>query len=388
MSKQTMKKKGSLKKEFGKGLDLFFTPKTPPVPKETKLPAKERVELYTWCDPSNIPFFSRPEYIEAESWIINFTQKTPFCVLFGPTSSGKSRIVQTLSTRYCLHLIEIDCASAKDIKSCIDTANEATQSRSVGSFIGLENDPQTTVKPTSMVVFEHIDALFTLGTKISTTLVNLLSSSRVPIIATCNKNFFKPNDWMRLIYVPKFIDAFSILKESSWFKLSKNQQQTELNMRKLLIMTENDMRRTSLQLMFNDSADKFLTPDEHIYHSLYNENTNKSNIDLALYPEYMDLLTIIDPTDIFWSNLIEPDLTFRPLDSLDSTTKEIYDSIMQKIPIPRTSYMQIPESFEIISTAARNAQFKTRTLKVLPFSKLIPVSDQEIEYYSKLNVYH
>lgn len=372
---------------MGKGFDMLFTitPKTPK--KEAKPLAKTRTEAYMWSDPSNIPFIPTNSYISVESWIVNFHQKMPFCLLYGPTSSGKSRIVHTISVRYCLHLIEIDCASAKDIKSCIDTANEATQSRSVGSFLETENENQSSIKPTSMVVFEHIDALFTAGTKVSQALLNLLSSSRVPIIATCNKNFFKPAEWMLVVYVPKIIDAFSVLKESTWFKQSKNQLQTEMNVRKLLYMTNYDIRQTSLQMMFNDSSEKFLPRDEQIYHSLLNENSDTSTIDLNLYPDYLDLLTSIDSEDLFWNSKIDPNVMSRPLSDTDKFTKEVYDYIGTKFQASRTSYMPITETIEFAAVAAQNCQMKTRTLRVLPLSKIVPITEDDTALFIKAGQY-
>ena len=376
------KKKSRVQIDPGsKGLNLFFplkrTLSTPPVAPRPPTPKKPRnpLDYQLWSSSSLIPFFETDIFEKVDSWISSFSQSRPCCILYGPTSSGKSRIIEQISVKHCLHVIEIDCASVKDVKRCVDESNEATQSRSVGAFSAYQDRT-----PNSLVVFEHLDDLITSSERIPANIVSLLSSARVPILITANNNPFKPEQWLYPVFVTKPDFCIDILMGAVWMKNECRDEWTDY-ITKLLFMTYGDIRKTALQMMCMRNSNNFLPRDEQIYHTIpiyIEEQTETSEIDTELYALLMDNLCINDPNDLYFDHVARSDLVFQPFGHQEQEMREKAKILHKKIPHSRTTYMEDAEILEIGTIAAQNAVMKTRTMKQMPIEG-VQFTSNEIE---------
>ena len=369
-----MRKKKSSPKSGppSRGLDFFFTPKRTistqivyPRPQTPKKP-RNPLNYALWSSSSLIPFVENEAFSKVDAWISSFTQSQPCCLLYGCTGSGKSRIVEQIAIKHCLHVIEIDCASVKDVRRCIEESNEATQSRSVGTLT-----PYKENTPNSVVVFEHFDDLIPSSEKISPQLLALLSASRVPILITSYTNPFKQETWIYPVFVPKSDYCHEILLGSLWMK-NENREQWSDSILKLLFMNFGDIRQTALQMMFMKNSNKYLSRVEQVYRSFpeYVENRSieeEKEIDGELYTLLMDNLCINDPDDLLFDQyIVRDDLVYQPFGQREKEMKERANLLHKRIPHSRTTYMEDVEILEIATTAAQNSVMRTRTMKQMP----------------------
>ena len=355
-----------------RGLDLFFAPKRnvstqivyprPQTPKKPRNP----FDYALWSSSSLIPFVQNEAFNRVDAWISPFTQSQPCCLLYGCTGSGKSRIIEQIAIKHCLHVIEIDCASIKDVRRCIEESNEATQSRSVGSLTAYKENT-----PNSVVVFEHFDDLIPSNEKISPQLLALLSGSRVPILITSYTNPFKPEQWLYPVFVPKSDYCQDILMGALWMKNECREQWGD-SIFKILFMNFDDMRQTALQMMFMQNNHNYLSREEQVYRSFPEFVENKSieenkEIDGELYTLLMDNLCINDPDDLLFNQyIVRNDLVYQPFGHREKEMKERANLLHKRIPHSRTTYMEDVEILEMATLAAQNAVMRTRTMKQMP----------------------
>lgn len=350
------------------GIDLFFTPKRQNssnfVFSRPPKPPQDHFKCDLWASSSLLPFVKTEASEKVEDWISNFTQSRPCCILYGETSSGKSRIVEQIAVRHSLHVIYIDCAIIRDVRKLMEESNEATQSRSVGGSFGegLGNSPN------SLVVFEHFDALVS-NSKVSPTVLQMLSVARVPVIITAYTNVFKPETWLLPVFCSRPENAEQILCDAQWIRKGSNEQYEEYkeSVRKILFMTYNDIRKTALQMMFMRNSHRFLPRDEQLYHSIPSYCVSEDTVDMEMYSVLMDSLCVIDPDDLVFDQYIESDdIIEQPMGYRERKMKEKANELHKRIPHSKTSFMPDAEILEIGSNAAQNAVMRTRTLKMMP----------------------
>ena len=260
-----------------------------------------------WCSSSFIPFCNTKEYNELFEWCQNFTQFCPSCLLYGPTSSGKSRAIEQIALKLLYHIVEIDCAAISSVKELVVACEESTKSKSLGIFCR-KNESQLD-KASSIVVLEHIDSLIPLHNDPSAALINLVSKSRVPLIMTSQRICFSPAEWLKIIPFEIPSNPFDIIKSASWISDEINNTTTNQEIHSLLSFTDNDIRASALQYqVWNNNSNSRLTRHDQIYLSIPTIVQEKDDPKLKreTYADLCDLLLIIDEDDQFFDNYIRP----------------------------------------------------------------------------------
>ena len=221
-------------------------------------------ELY--CSSSMIPFCETPASSALFAWINSWSQACPACLLIGPIGSGKTRLIQHLAVKLGLYIIETDCASVASLKEVVQKSEESTQSHSVGVFSDSSKTELAAVS--SVVVFEHIDALVSDSAPLPRVMANLMSNSRVPILMTANHACIPESSFVHYIWVDKMERPFDALKGALWMRGSGNSLLATQQILNLLNITDNDVRRTALQFQVFPSPEQVIDERERLFLSV------------------------------------------------------------------------------------------------------------------------
>jgi len=340
--------------------------------------------LHLWSDSSLIPFKQTEASKEIYSWMSNWNQSQPTCLLFGPISCGKSRLIEYISKSFSLHIMEIDCASSKNIQKCLIDADEATQSHSVGSLI---SDPgcKDSSSPTSMVVFEHIDAIVTGHSKPPPSFIKLISTSRVPIILTSQVLLLDPAPWLVRICVIPPSDVSSIIMNSVWLKDQILTFDKRSHVDALLQFTDKDIRQTSIQSMWKISSDNFLSKQEQFFLSvpvMVSEILSQSK-KMRVYSGLCDLLSIFGDENDCIEEYIRPISRRIFSKKREYQFESYYNFASDRIPHSDGGLFEKHELVDMTYIAAQNAYEKTRTRKAVSFRGLHSISSDDISEITK-----
>ncbi|KAH0790372.1 hypothetical protein GPJ56_005668 [Histomonas meleagridis] len=305
-----------------------------------------------------IPFFETENSKEFLKWCTNWNQSEPCCLLVGKTSSGKSRIIETIAFNLKLHIIEIDCASISGLKELIANATEATKSHSVGGFIDHTEIDYT--KLSSIVVFEHIDALIQKPSQVTKGVLDLLFNTRIPIVMTSYINPFNQSKKLKVIYCNPPEDPFGVLSSSLWMVIDKSHKKQLSN---ILKFSNFDIRKTALQFQVGPDVRDLVPPDIKFYLSIpqyiFEEERNEREI-RDMYMVLTDLLISIDPEDQICKQYHrEIDDTFDDL-SRKNEIEEVYQIINENVPMSRLPPAEFEEVAELIHTACEFPLSPTR----------------------------
>lgn len=85
--------------EFSR-FDIFMTQKQNP--NASKL-------SFLWSHSLNLPFIETESFQNVSKFIHSWSNIKPFLILYGNISSGKSRLIKSVSSKFLLNLVEIDC---------------------------------------------------------------------------------------------------------------------------------------------------------------------------------------------------------------------------------------------------------------------------------------
>lgn len=259
-----------------------------------------------WSSSELIPFQETYQSREFMNWLSNFSADRPCCLLCGPTSSGKSRLIEVCSFRKRYHIIELDCASISGIKELIANADESTQSRSVGTVNGVFE--RSNARENSIVVLEHVDALIPACGNVPKSLLGLCARSKVPFVMTSYTDRLSPQPWLTVINCTRNPSAFQVIMNSYWMRGLTNDIGARQHIHTLLNFTEGDIRRTSLQFQIMKNSDHVIDRQEKIYLSIpqvVNE-TNDKKKKRHKYSMLCDCLLNIDPDDSLFNDYIRP----------------------------------------------------------------------------------
>ena len=231
-----------------------------------------------------IPFCDTPASNSLFQWFQGWSQSCPSCLLFGPVGSGKTRLIEHVAVKIGAYVIELDCASITGIRELIQTAEESTQSHAVGIFGDTAKTDLSSIS--SIVVFEHFDALVRPSEPVPRAFANLLTNSRVPILITANRECLPESSFMHSIHVERPQRPFAILIGALWMRGSTGSLIARQQIMNLLEITGGDIRRTALQFQVFPAADQVIDRREKLFLSVPTIVAERENS-----PEWYALLT-------------------------------------------------------------------------------------------------
>lgn len=325
-----------------------------------------------------LPFFETFSSIEFEIWLQTLSSSQKVCLLYGETSSGKSRMIEHFGTKYCYCITEVDCASCESITKCMSIYSESTQSHSVSGLM-LQSSRQSS-SSNSMVVFEHVDSFLLENKEIPNKFFVFLKNSKVPVILTANWNVFGNNPDIRIIEVNKHQNPMEIFQSSRFYLGSTDKNELLSSIKSLLLYTENDIRKTAAQIQCLNSAEKFFSSDEYFYY-LIPERSECSGRDYHLYTEFLSSIDTFGGENVL-SDFVSFDNNIPQITPFSKKRENYMRHKIQNISrrIPHTKYWntELIDMLTIISYGARHSIQKTRSSVSLPFSVKLDFSQAEI----------
>jgi hypothetical protein len=278
-------------------------PLSTPAPR--RLPSTIQSDDRLWCSSSLIPFQATRQSDELLEWATNWSQSSPACLLYGPTASGKSRLIEWLSQELGSHVVEIDCASAASVRDVTGTAEEATKCRSVGNFASPAGAAFASSK-SSMVVLEHVDSLLARpGGQVPAALLALVSAARVPTLMTANTACFPPSPWLRSIRCAKSRDPFRVLTRAVWMVGTAHLLDVQGEIRAILAFTDNDIRRAALQYQARRGCHGLVDRREELWLSAPIAAAERQ-FDRHFFSNFCDCLLYADCDDVFFDPYVRP----------------------------------------------------------------------------------
>lgn len=315
-----------------------------------------------YCASSLIPFFPTSSSNQFYSWCENWTQAQPSCFLVGPTASGKSRMIETVSFMMKYHIIEIDCASISGIKELITNAMESTQSHSVGGLLekGFEIDYAN--KLSSIVVLEHIDALIEKKEHATKAFLDLILKSKVPLVMTGYENTFVKENEKRIAIIncTLYDKPIKILSSALWFQ---SLEKTEIRkLEKLLLFTNKDIRKTALQFQVKPDVEDLVDNNSRFYMGMkkriFQEETENGKREM--YSKLTDLLISLDQYDGVFEDYFD-DIKDNYWDQLrEKEINDYYKLIKNKFSLQNTTQIEFVEISSLVYESCKNPIKKTR----------------------------
>lgn len=337
---------------------------------------------------SLIPFHKTNEYYEFLGWIQNWTQSQPSCILFGPTASGKSRLIQQIASELLCHIIEIDCASVSGVKELVATIHESTKSRSVGIFLNHDNSNYDSA--ISMVVLEHIDSIIPMHSLPPASIKNLISKSLVPLVMTSQYLCIQPAEWLKIIHLHCLHDTFSIIKSAIWLKDSINEFSTNQAIHSLLSFTDQDIRRTALQYqVWNNESNSLLSRDQQIYLSIPFCVQKKENIKekREFYADICDLFISVNHDDQIFNSYIYPISSDFRSPRREKSFKTYADFAKTRVKHQNYGVFEDLELTEIVYQACINDTSYTRNSTKVSLPPGHDIKPNDIQYVKSWNLW-
>ena len=306
-----------------------------------------------WCNSELIPFYETDSFKELKNWFNKWPLLGKSCLLYGDLSSGKSRLIETLSLENNLHIYEVDFTLSKNINKSFEKATESTQSHSVTSIYGSPSNK--TNQFNSIVIFEHLDSFFIKKNSYLNSLINFCNNSKIPIIMTSNCLFSNNFSDCKIIKVIPPPYPIKLLSTSLWIKSFPNQKTILTSIQSFLHLTEFDLRKTSLQMMINLSTSDILSLEEYSYLSLPYFIQEKEKIEqISYYSSLIDCFSL-NFDDNFFLNYSKP-INFR-LFSLKQE-KEILEKInLIKFYYPNSNNIDIFHYKILFKEYIKNSKF-------------------------------
>ena len=339
-------------------------------------------ENLLWESSNLIPFFETDSSKNLFNWLENWTQNQPTCLLYGNISSGKSRIIEAAVSKFSLKTLEIDFASTKNIQQCLSEIEEASQSYFVGSIIKDQNYLDVK-KPNSIIIFEHIDSLIPKLYSLPQNIIKFCSNSRVPIIMTSNFGFYQNNfTWLQLIEVNNPINILNIIKSSLWIKKTLD---LSINFDQFLNFTNNDLRKTSLQLMFNNDLNNLISLQENFYLSIPNLLKTNEFEKFLIFNEY---LTIFDnEEDLIFTNYLN-NYQYKLFNKKrENQFLEYYEFASNKIPHQKYGNFNKIDIVTIAYISSKTSIQQTRNSKKVLLTGLHNIKSIDIEKISNWELF-
>ncbi|KAK8888806.1 hypothetical protein M9Y10_033545 [Tritrichomonas musculus] len=361
-----------------------------PSNKSDKIFTNEKSQLLS----NLIPFYKTNQYYQLLEWIKNWSQSQPSCLLFGPTSCGKSTLIHNVASELLCHIVEIDCASISNIKELVLTFQEATKSRSVGIFLNHNNTNYDNA--ISMVVLEHVDSIISLHANPPSSLINMISKSLVPLIMTAQNACLssaetKINyDWLKIISVDYCYNSFPIIKSSKWLKNSINQLSTNQGIHSLLSFADQDIRRTALQYqVWGDDSNSILTRERQIYLSIpiCVQEIQDPKERRELYADLLDVFVSVNHDDQFYKSYIRHvsnDFKSYHREQLFKSYVEFSKDRVKRMPMGAFEDLELTE---IVYQACLNDVSQTRTTTKPNLPPGHKIKSSEISYVKSWSIW-
>lgn len=116
------------------------------------------------------------------------TQLTNLMILTGDSGSGKTSSVYSCASALGFEVFEINTATHRSSTSVLKLFKEATESHQLGKYKSKQSSNVTPEK--SLILFEDVDIVFKEDKGFMAAIRSLISTSKRPIVLTCNGKLF------------------------------------------------------------------------------------------------------------------------------------------------------------------------------------------------------